>query len=107
MKSRIKMSDADYFKWCHALPPAAYERECNKRYRVVEYGVQEIDEHGDVIDTSYYDTLKEAKEQFERTTFDDGIARIEIEKMVSYYRGVDRQLDDREFEETGISKERP
>lgn len=106
MKSRIKMSDDEYFKWCHGLTPEAYERECRKLYRVVEYGVNEIDEHGDIIDTIFYDTLKEAKEQFDRTKLEGNIAQVEIEKIISRYHGIDRMLEDRDHEETGIVKRR-
>lgn len=94
MKNAMKMTDREYNDACRKMTGAEYDHECNRTYRVTDYQVSEIDEHGDIIDTSLWDTLAEAEVAFDRTELTDEIVAVEIEKRLNIYRGVDRNLED-------------
>lgn len=97
-KQFFKMTDKEYWDWCRTLSDEQYERQCNRRYKAVEYEVRTIDQYGDCIEVQHHDTEAEARATFDATELDEQVRAVAIEKAEKYYDGSpDRDLHDADY----------
>ena len=99
--SPLKAGMTKYNEWLGTLSRSQYARECRKAYQATEYGVEYVDQNGDVIETDFRDTLREAEAVYpeaSRGDHDGEAGSVTLCKTRSWYSGVDVSLEDTETE---------
>jgi hypothetical protein len=95
-KNIATMTDAERYKWWSSLSDAECDRLADRTFRLVDYAVNQIDEHGDIVDVEIWDTIAEARRSFKAAELEGEIDRIEIEKRTSRHHVADARLVDRD-----------